>query len=136
MAYLFLRSLIRLIIHLVARVEFEGMENLPEGSSYAIASNHLGLIDALLVYDVFNRRDLFIPVAEKWEKYAILRWVGKHLNFIFIDRFNPDIHAIREILRRMDKGQILIIAPEGTRSRVESLQQGKPGISYLALKAG
>jgi 1-acyl-sn-glycerol-3-phosphate acyltransferase len=88
------------------------------------------------VYDAFNRRDLFIPVAEKWEKYAILRWVGKHLNFIFIDRFNPDIHAIREILRRMDKGQILIIAPEGTRSRVESLQQGKPGISYLALKAG
>lgn len=135
MAYFFLRTLIRLIIRLVARVDIEGLENLPEGS-YAIASNHLGFLDTLLVYYVFDRRDLFIPVAEKWEKRAIFRWAGKHLNFVFIDRFNPDIHAIREILRRMDKGQILIIAPEGTRSRVESLQEGKPGISYLAVKAG
>ena len=34
----------------------------------------------------------------------------------------------------MEAGNILVIAPEGTRSRVGSMIEGKPGVSYLAAK--
>lgn len=130
----FLRALIRALIHLVANVEVINKERIPETGSYVFATNHLGILDAFLAYYALERWDFFIPVAEKWEKYAILRWLGKHLNFVFIDRFNPDIHALRQILKRMEKGEVLVIAPEGTRSRSEKMAEGKAGVSYLASK--
>jgi 1-acyl-sn-glycerol-3-phosphate acyltransferase len=135
MMKIILRSIIRGLLRLVAKVEVINRENLPETGSYAFATNHLGIVDATLAYYIFDRWDFFIPVAEKWADYAFLRWMGKHLNIIFIDRFNPDIHALREILKRMNDGQVLIIAPEGTRSRIETMAEGKPGVSYLASKA-
>jgi 1-acyl-sn-glycerol-3-phosphate acyltransferase len=36
----------------------------------------------------------------------------------------------------MRAGQVLVIAPEGTRSRTGGLIEGKPGVSYLAAKLG
>jgi 1-acyl-sn-glycerol-3-phosphate acyltransferase len=36
----------------------------------------------------------------------------------------------------MKAGGILVIAPEGTRSKSEALAEGKPGVAYLAMKAG
>jgi 1-acyl-sn-glycerol-3-phosphate acyltransferase len=89
-----------------------------------------------MAYYALNRWDLFILVAEKWGKIGWIHWLGKQLNFIFIDRFNPDLPALREIMGRMKEGQVLVIAPEGTRSRTGALIEGKPGVSYLAAKAG
>jgi len=130
-----LRALIRIFINLVAEIKLIDSEKLPREGSYAFATNHLGILDAFLAYYILERWDFFIPIAEKWERNIFLRWLGKHLNFIFIDRFNPDIHALREILKRMGKGEVLVIAPEGTRSRSEKMAEGKPGASYLASKA-
>ncbi len=65
---------------------------------------------------------------------AFFRWLGKYLNFIFIDRFNPDIKTLRKVISLMEQDNILVIAPEGTRSRVGSLIEAKPGVSYLASK--
>lgn len=132
----FLRWLIRVIIRLVTKVDVTGYENLPEKGGFVIAVNHLGFLDAPMAYYALDSWNLFIPVAEKWEEIPILRWLGKHLNFIFIDRFNPDLRAMREMMRRMEDGQTLVIAPEGTRARDEKMAQGKPGVAYLASKMG
>ena len=130
----FLRWLLRIGIDLIARVEISGYENLPASGAYVIATNHLGMLDAPLLYYALDRWDVFIPVAEKWEESAFLRWLGKYLNFVFIDRFNPDLKAMRRIIGLMAKGNILVIAPEGTRSRAGSMMEGKPGASYLAAR--
>jgi 1-acyl-sn-glycerol-3-phosphate acyltransferase len=75
-------------------------------------------------------------VAEKYEKHAIFRWLVRLTNGMFVDRFNSDIHAIRETLRRLQKGQVFTITPEGTRSKSGNLIAAKPGGTYLAWKAG
>ena len=36
----------------------------------------------------------------------------------------------------MKNGEVLVITPEGTRSKVGYLIEGKPGVSYLAAKLG
>lgn len=132
----FIVFLIRIIIKIVAKVKVSGYENLPEKGGFVIAVNHLGFLDAPMAYYALDNWNLFIPVAEKWEESAILRWLGKHLNAIFIDRFNPDLKAMREMMKRMEEGQTLVIAPEGTRARDEKMTQGKPGVAYLASKMG
>ena len=130
----FIRWLIRALLDLIAKVEVLGRENIPSTGAFVIATNHLGLLDALMLFYALDRWDVFIPTAEKWEENAFLRWLGKYLNFVFIDRFNPDLKAMRKIINLMEKGDVLVIAPEGTRSRVASMNEGKPGAGYLAAK--
>ncbi|MCZ7550185.1 MAG: 1-acyl-sn-glycerol-3-phosphate acyltransferase [Anaerolineales bacterium] len=130
----FLRWLIRSLLHLIARVDVRGYENLPTEESYVLATNHIGILDAILPFVALNRWDIYIPVAEKWEKNRFLNWLGNYFNFVFIDRFNPDIKAMRKLIRLMEDGNALGISPEGTRSRVGSLIEAKPGVTYLATK--
>src|SRR4030042_3964708 len=129
-----LRWILRRLIDIVARVEIRGMDRLPKEGAFIIATNHLGMLDATLLYYAIDRWDVFVPVAEKWEDVAFLRWLGKYLNFVFIDRFNPDLKAMRQMISLMAKGHTLVIAPEGTRSPVGSMIEGKPGATYLAAK--
>ena len=131
-----LRTLIRLLFNLIAHVEVTGYENLPTEGNFVIATNHLGIVDAPLAFYALDRWDLFVLIGEKWEKNSFLRWLGKYFNFIYIDRFNPDIKALRKVMALMDEGNNLVIAPEGTRSRTGALIEGKPGVSYLATRLG
>ncbi len=130
----FLRWLIHTVLKLFTKVEASGYENLPEKGGFVIAVNHLGFLDAPMAYYALDTWNLFVLVGEKWEENPLLRWLGKHLNFIFVDRFNPDLRAMREMIKRMEEGQTLVIAPEGTRARDEKMAQGKPGAAYLASK--
>jgi len=131
-----LRTLIRLLFNLVAHVEVSGYEYVPTEGNFVIATNHLGIIDAPMAFYALDRWDLFVLIAEKWERNPFLRWLGKYFNFIYIDRYNPDIKALRKVMKLMDEGNNLVIAPEGTRSRTGALIEGKPGVSYLATRLG
>ncbi|MBI5823658.1 MAG: 1-acyl-sn-glycerol-3-phosphate acyltransferase [Chloroflexi bacterium] len=130
----FLGWLIHAVLKLLVKVEAIGYENLPEKGGFVIAVNHLGFLDAPMAFYALDDLNIFIPVAEKWAENPILKWLGKHLDAIFVDRFNPDLKAMREMIKRMENGQNLIIAPEGTRARDEKMAQGKPGVAYLASK--
>lgn len=129
-----IRGLIRIIIKLIARVNVRGYEYLPQGASFVIATNHLGFLDVPIAFYALDRWDMFVVVGEKWQNVGLFRWVGKHFNFIFIDRFNADIGALRKIIALMKKDNILVIAPEGTRSRTGAMIEPRPGVSYLATK--
>jgi 1-acyl-sn-glycerol-3-phosphate acyltransferase len=130
----FLRWLIRGLLHLVARVDIRGYEHLPPEQNYILATNHIGILDGIMPFYALDRWDIYIPVAEKWEQNWLLNFLGKYFNFIFIDRYNPDIKAMRRIIRLMEEGNAIAISPEGTRSRVGSLIEAKPGVTYLATK--
>ncbi len=132
----FTRLLIRFLLRLLTRIELRGRENIPTTSNFIIAANHNGLVDAFLPFYILNNNNLVLLVGEKWEKLSIMRWLGRGLNFLFVDRFNPDLKAIREVIVRMKHGEVLVITPEGTRSKVGRLIEGKPGVSYLAAKMG
>src|SRR5215207_5285021 len=129
-----IRWLVRLLFNIIARVEVKGYEHLPKEGSYVLATNHLGIVDAPMAFYALDRWDMFVLIAEKWEKVTLFRWLGKYFNFIFIDRYNPDIKSLRKVISLMEHNNILVIAPEGTRSRVGSLIEAKPGVSYLATK--
>ena len=112
------------------------MDNFPSQGAYIAATNHIGFLDITLFHYHFNRYDMFIPVAEKWEKSRLIRMIARNLNFVFIDRYNPDLKALRKMMSLMEAGNSLVIAPEGTRSKTGSLAQGKQGVAYLAARSG
>jgi 1-acyl-sn-glycerol-3-phosphate acyltransferase len=131
-----LRSIIRALLGLIGRFEIRGRENIPPTGGIVISSNHIGILDIIMVYFAIDRTDLFIPVAEKWEKIGWIKWLGGQLNFLFVDRYNPDLKALRKMIALMENGKCLVIAPEGTRSRTGALIEGRPGVAYLAARSG
>lgn len=131
----FLSWLIRFVINLIARVEIQGFERVPQDSGFVIATNHLGRLDVTLLFYALEG-DFILPVAEKYEHHWLYGPIGNAMGAIWLDRFNADVGSVREILARMKAGGILVIAPEGTRSKTEAMAKGKPGVAYLAMKAG
>jgi 1-acyl-sn-glycerol-3-phosphate acyltransferase len=131
-----LRWLITLGVRLAAHVEICGLENAPREGGFIATSNHLGRLDVPLPYVFLKREDVTMMVAEKYHKYAIMRWLVKWLDAMWVDRFNADFSVLREGLSRLKRGGVLVIAPEGTRSKAEALLEARPGSSYLAAKAG
>jgi 1-acyl-sn-glycerol-3-phosphate acyltransferase len=127
---------VRFIFYLVARVQVEGLDyEIPPGG-LIIVSNHLGRLDVPLVYIFLKRDDVTVMAAEKYRKYAIVRWFVKQLDAVWVDRYNADFGVLRVCLDRLRRGGVIVIAPEGTRSKTESLLEARPGSSYLAAKAG
>lgn len=128
---------LRAILRIIARVTVYGAENLPpNGSIFIVVANHIGRLDPGFVYYLLNRKDIIMLVAEKYYEHAWSRLLAQAVNGIFVDRYNADLGAMREVLRRIKQGGIAVIAPEGTRSPEASLIQGWDGASYIAAKAG
>ena len=130
------RMVLFIFFHIIADVKVIGMENIPAQGSYVAVSNHLGRLDPALVYYLLTRKDVYLLVAEKYQKYAFIRWLVKQLGGTFIDRYNADYRTLRFALERLENGGVLALAPEGTRSRSVALTHAWPGASYLAAKAG
>ena len=135
MNYRTLRSIVRFFMRLIADIEIHGIEKLPEGN-VIVAANHLGRLDTAALLCVLDREDIIMPVAEKYRDHPLFGAIGRAVNAIWLNRFDADYSALRQILGRMKQGGLLVIAPEGTRSKTEALQPGKMGVAFLASKSG
>ena len=122
-----IRWLIRRLFNLIARVDVRGYEHLPQGGSFVIATNHLGIVDVPLAFYALDRWDMFVMIGEKWQNVGLFRWVGKYFNFLFIDRFNTDIKAMRRVISLMQENNILVIAPEGNARASRRVNRSQAG---------
>jgi 1-acyl-sn-glycerol-3-phosphate acyltransferase len=135
MKYRTVRSIVRFIMSLIARVEVNGLENLPKGN-FILAANHLGRLDTAILLYALEREDIIMPIAEKYKDHPLFGMLGRSVNAVWLNRFEADYAALREILKRMEQGGVMVIAPEGTRSKTEALQEGKMGVAFLAARSG
>lgn len=136
MIYRFVRFLNRLLLWSILRVEVIGREKAPDAGGLIVTGNHIGALDALLVFYLLDRDDIIVMIAEKHRQYAFRRWLVKTAGGLFVDRYGADFAVLRKVLDRLNQGGVLIIAPEGTRTKTGGLQQGQLGAAYLAAKSG
>jgi 1-acyl-sn-glycerol-3-phosphate acyltransferase len=135
MSYKTLRSIVRFIMRIITRIKVQDIDKLP-GGNLIIAANHLGRLDTAVLLCVLDREDIIMPIAEKYKNHPLFGMIGRSTNGIWLNRFEADFSAMRRILERMKQGGVLVIAPEGTRSKTEALQKGKMGVAFLASKSG
>jgi 1-acyl-sn-glycerol-3-phosphate acyltransferase len=135
MKYRTLRSIVRFVMRVIADIEVHGIEKVPAGNFIA-AANHLGRLDTAVLMCVIDREDIIMPIAEKYKNHPLFGAFGRAVNGIWLNRFEADYPALRQILARLERGGMLVIAPEGTRSKTEALQEGKMGVAFLAAKSG
>lgn len=137
MAYLtVIRAAVRLIAAIVARVQIVGLDNLPPSGPYVIVTNHLSKADVGIVLLAFPRQRMRVFAADKWRAHPLFGPLLGLSGAIWVRRGEVDRRALREALQALEEGQVLGMAPEGTRSRTGVLQKGRQGPAYLASHAG
>jgi len=122
-------------MRIISDIEIHEIEKLPKGN-LIIAANHLGRLDTGVLLYILDREDIIMPIAEKYRNHPLYGAIGRAANAIWLNRYEADYSAFRQILDRMKQGGLLVIAPEGTRSKTAALQEGKMGVAFLASKSG
>lgn len=120
------------ILRPIAHTEAHGLENIPKSGSCVVAINHLSSMDVPLVAKFLPRDDTSFLVAKKHYNKLWVRWLVDSAGGIWVDRTQADFGALRQARKLLQRGYMLGIAPEGTRSPTGALIQGKPGAAFLA----
>ncbi len=117
-------------------VRVEGREKLPRRGAAVLASNHLSLLDILVLYELF-RPFKWVSKAELF-RVPIVGWTMALNDYVRVWR--GDAESVRQMLehsrRHLARGSPILLFPEGTRSRDGRLQRFKDGGFRLALDAG
>jgi len=127
---LVLRGLFLILLDL----EVEGLENiLPEGP-LIFAQNHMIFVDTVLGAAFIDREVVGMSKVENYHNPVFAVLLTLYGTFP-VRRGEVDRRALRTALKVLEAGKVLGAAPEGTRSKTNTLQKGKDGLAYLAVKA-
>ncbi len=127
---LFLRFGIRNLFRLMGRVKVTGKENVPLGTSYVIAMNHISIFDPPLTVCFWPEEPEVIGAADVFEK----RGQGPLLSLygvIPVHRGDYDRVLLDKVLAILRMGRPLVIAPEGGRSHEPAMRRAMPGVGYI-----
>ncbi len=132
--YQFLRHVLQVAAVLVYRVRYSGRENIPASGGVLVVSNHQSHFDPPLV-GIGCSRQMHYVARETLMTFAPFRWLLKLIGAIPIDRDGFGLSGIKESLRLLKQGEMVVIFPEGTRSRDGELGRFRPGFTTLAARS-
>jgi 1-acyl-sn-glycerol-3-phosphate acyltransferase len=118
------------------KIEFEGLENIPDRGGAVIALNHTSYVDwlpaSLAAYR--RRRRLRFLIKGEMQEVRAVNYVIKHVKLIPVDR-NAGAAAYAAAVQRLKEGELIGLHPEATISRSFELRPFKTGAARMALEA-
>jgi 1-acyl-sn-glycerol-3-phosphate acyltransferase len=130
---------LRTVSRIVTRVKVEGLENLPESGPILVICNHCSSADGMLlmayVVPKMGRPMGWLGKAEAL-RWPVLGWMMRQNGVMGVRRGVGDLEAFKLAKGVLDKGGILAIFPEGTRSPSGAMAEVKEGATVLAVRSG
>src|SRR5271165_5332123 len=117
------------------RLQRSGREHLPESGPLLLASNHRSFLDPFVIGALVRRPVYYMAKRELFER----RWQAWALNALGafpVDRGTGDGDAMSTARAILERGDCVVVFPEGTRIRRGPLESPHRGIGRLALETG
>lgn len=138
--WLFHLLLVRPFVLLVLGVNVRYGERLPRSGPAIIIANHNNHIDTFVLMTLFPMRQLLSLRAAAADDYflsnRLLAWIAVNMFGIIAvkrtDLRRGDGDPLAGCSSALERGEILIIYPEGTRGKAECMTDFKPGFAHLA----
>jgi 1-acyl-sn-glycerol-3-phosphate acyltransferase len=111
-----------------------GGHHLPRRGGALLASNHQSNLDPLLIGQAVPRRINYLARRTLF-RFFLFRWLIESLDAIPIDRDGSGIGGIKETMRRLRRGEQVLMFPEGTRTRDGEMQPLKPGFCSIVRRS-
>jgi len=133
--YWFIRALFVPFFLVYFRMQRIGREHLPSSGPLLLAANHRSFLDPFVIGTLLRRPVYYMAKRELFEK----RWQAVALNALGafpVDRGAGDGAAMQTARAILERGDCVVVFPEGTRIRSGSLAQPRRGVGRLALETG
>ena len=115
----------------VFRYRSFGRENEPQTGGALVCSNHQSFFDPVIIGLPLRRRLNYLA-RDTLFRFGPFRWIIEFLDAIPIDREGMGLGGLKETLKRLKRGEMVLIFPEGTRTRDGTVSRLKPGFVALA----
>src|SRR4051794_25276892 len=133
--YWLVRALFQPFFHVYFRMSRIGREHIPTEGPVILAANHRSFLDPFVIATMVRRPMYYVAKKElflrRWQA-----WILNALGAFPVDRGAGDEQMIDTAKAILARGDIVLIFPEGTRTRPGSLGQPKRGVGRLALESG
>ncbi len=124
------------IIMPVFHLRVVGKEEIPVTEGVILAANHVSYVDPVFIGGALAERQLHFMAKEELFRFPIFGALIRRLNAFPVRRGQVDYGAIRQCLRLLREGEVLLMFPEGTRGDGVALQEAEEGIGLLAARSG
>ncbi|MBF0504125.1 MAG: 1-acyl-sn-glycerol-3-phosphate acyltransferase [Candidatus Omnitrophica bacterium] len=108
--------------------------NIPRKGAFILASNHASYLDPVVLGICSVRRINFMAKIELFK--GALGFVLTRLGAFPVKRGEADLGAMKEALKRLKNGRVILIFVEGTRRIGNQPSRAQPGAGFLAMKSG
>ena len=112
-----------------------GREHIPREGGVIIAANHRSFMDPFMIGTLVRRPVYFVAKRELFTNRLLAWWLSS-LGAFPVDRGHGDRDAMETARRILERGDCVVIFPEGTRTRPGALGNPKRGVGRLALETG
>lgn len=133
--YRILQVLTRPFLRVYFRHETYGLENIPEKDGAVVATNHASNIDPPLVGADVNR-PLFTMAKQSLHEAPVLGSLIRRLYSFPVRRGVIDTSALRTAVSLLEKDNLVLMFPEGTRSPDGEIKEARPGVGKIVAEAG
>ena len=116
------------------RLRCAGREHWPTAGGALVCANHQSFFDPVLVGLTCDRRLNYLARNTLY-KNRLLAWLIDALDAIPIDREGSGLAGLKETLKRLKAGEMVLIFPEGTRTRDGEVSGLKPGFCSVARRS-
>jgi 1-acyl-sn-glycerol-3-phosphate acyltransferase len=124
------------LTNLLCRIDKAQLDRVPMKGPLILVTNHVNILEVPLVYVQLQPRPVTgFALASRWDA-AWTRWILDAVDAIPLRNREADFKAMREAMKRLADGEIVGVAPEGTRSYTGQLQKAHAGVVLLALHSG
>jgi 1-acyl-sn-glycerol-3-phosphate acyltransferase len=138
MVYRICRALLRLLLPLQMRLRVRGARRWRRTGALLIISNHLGLLDPLVIASHFPRQIHILAKAEVFE-WPVIGGLARLSALVPVRRGASDREAVRALSDWLARGECIMLLPEGTYPKVPlpaAMLRAQPGAAFLALRSG
>lgn len=129
--YLLEAALIRAVLFLFVSFRIEGRENVPAHGALLVVCNHLSVADPPILGVSLKRRTRFMAKEELFRN-IFFRFAVTQFGAFPVYRGSSGRQALRRAHEVLEKGNALVMFPEGQRSRTGRLGPGMPGAALVA----
>ena len=136
---IFFALFVRPIVLVISGVHVVGKEKLPIEGPCIIAANHNSHLDTMVLMSLFPlskiNRVRPVAAADYFMKNRYLAWFSQHIIGIIPLKRRPskeEGHPLLGVIESLEKGDIVIVFPEGSRGTPEEMGTFKTGIAHLA----
>jgi glycerol-3-phosphate dehydrogenase (NAD(P)+) len=130
------RVVFQTFFHVYFRMQRIGREHIPRTGPVIVAANHRSFLDPFVIACMARRPMYYVAKKEIFFYHRVVAWLLAALGAFPIDRGAGDAESIATARAILARGDIVLIFPEGTRTRPGVLGRPKRGVGRLALETG